>query len=185
MGWVRVAVTRIEHDGTMHRRMVDTVQQSDPRNWEDLAARALAARPPYRPVPGTDVYHICADDYTVQVGEYDLEGPLRDLVTVVLAVGSKMLLTPAPSGPDWRIITRAAAWLRMPAFPRPPDRRRSCRGRSESRWSARSAARTYDLDCDLCAALGCPAREDRPVSSYRRGHRGCVTAGTASGRVRG
>ena len=109
MGWVRVVVTRIEHDGTMHRRMVDTVQQSDPRNWEDLTTRALAARPPYRPVPGTDVYHVCADGYTVQVCEYDLEGPLRDLVTVVLAVGSMMLLTPASSGPDWRTITRLAA----------------------------------------------------------------------------
>ena len=111
MGWVRVVVTRIEHDGTMHRRMVDTVQQSDPRNWEDLTTRALAARPPYRPVPGTDVYHICADGCTVQVGEYDLEGPLRDLVTVVLAVGSKMLLTPASSGPDWCAITRLASGL--------------------------------------------------------------------------
>ena len=120
MGWVRVVVTRIEHDGTMHRRMVDTVQQSDPRNWEDLTTRALAARPPYRPVPGTDVYHICADGYTVQVGEYDLEGPLRDLVTVVLAVGSTMLLTPASSGPDWHAITRTCAWPRIPAFPRPP-----------------------------------------------------------------
>jgi hypothetical protein len=68
---------------------------------------------------------------------------------------------------------------------RPPDRCRSCRGRSQSRWSARSAARTYDLDCDLCAALGCPAREDRPVSSCRCGHRRCVAAGTARVRVRG
>jgi hypothetical protein len=115
MGWVRVAVTRIEHDGTMHRRMVDTVQQSDPRNWEDLTA--LAAQPPYRPVPGTDVYHICADGYTVQVGEYDLEGPLRDLVTVVLAGGSKMLLTPASSGPGWRTITRAQRLASDDCFP--------------------------------------------------------------------
>jgi hypothetical protein len=38
----------------------------------------------------------------------------------------------------------------------------SCRGRSQSRWSARSAARTYDLDCDLCAARECPARGGRP-----------------------
>lgn len=104
---MRVVVTRIEHDGTMHRRMVNTVEQSDPRNWAELIARALAARPPYRPVPGADVYHICADGDTVQVAEYDLEGPLRDLVTVVLAVGSKMLLRPASSGPEWRTITRA------------------------------------------------------------------------------
>jgi hypothetical protein len=46
-----------------------------------------------------------------------------------------------------------------------------CRGRSESRWSARSVARTYDLDCDLCAALGCPARGGRPVHWCRRGDR--------------
>ena len=46
MGEVRVVVTRIEHDGTMQRRMVDTGRQTDPRNWEDLAARALAARAP-------------------------------------------------------------------------------------------------------------------------------------------
>ena len=56
IGQVRVVVTRIEHDGTMQRRMVDTARQTDPRNWEDLAARALAAQAPYRPVPGTAVY---------------------------------------------------------------------------------------------------------------------------------
>jgi hypothetical protein len=47
MGQVRVVLTRIEPDGTMHRRMVDTAQQSNPRNWEHLAARALAIHPPY------------------------------------------------------------------------------------------------------------------------------------------
>lgn len=87
-------MTRIERDGTIHRRMVDTVQQSDPRNWEGLAARALATPPPYRAVPGTAVYHICVDGYVVQVGEYDLEGPLRDLVTVVLAIGGTILAAP-------------------------------------------------------------------------------------------
>jgi hypothetical protein len=29
------------------------------------------------------------DDQMVQVGEYDLDGPLRDLVTVVLAMGRR------------------------------------------------------------------------------------------------
>jgi len=90
MSQVRVAVTRIEPDGTMHRRMVDTAQQSDPKNWDDLGARARAAQPPYRPVPGTAVYHLCVDGHIIQVGEYDLEGPLRDLVIVVLAIGSMM-----------------------------------------------------------------------------------------------
>lgn len=99
MGQVRVVVTRIEHDGTMHRRMVDTAQQSDPQNWEHLATRALATYPPYHPVPGTAVYHLCVGGHIIQVGEYDLEGPLRDLVTVVLAIGSKMLAAPS-SHPD-------------------------------------------------------------------------------------
>jgi len=90
MSQVRVVVTRIEPDGTMHRRMVDTAQQSDPKKWDDLAARARAAQPPYRPVPGTAVYHLCVDGHIIQVGEYDLEGPLRDLVIVVLAIGSMM-----------------------------------------------------------------------------------------------
>jgi hypothetical protein len=31
-----------------------------------------------------------ADDHLVQVGEYDLAGPLRDLVTVVLAMGDEV-----------------------------------------------------------------------------------------------
>lgn len=94
MGRMRVAVTRIERDGTLHRRMVDTVRQRDPRNWEDLAARALAVTPPYRPVPGTAVYHICVDRSVVLVGEDDLEGPLRDLVTVILAIGGHILAAP-------------------------------------------------------------------------------------------
>jgi hypothetical protein len=76
--------------------MVDTAQQSDPKTWEDLAARALAIQPPYRPIPGTAVYHLCVDGHIIQVGEYDLEGPLRDLTVVVLAIGSTMLA--APSG---------------------------------------------------------------------------------------
>jgi hypothetical protein len=93
-GLVRVVVTRIEHDGTMQRRVVDTVAQSDPLNWEDLITRALSLTPPYRPVPGTAIYHISSDDRIVQVCEYDLEGPLRDLVTVVLAMGNE------PTGHD-------------------------------------------------------------------------------------
>ena len=96
MGQVRVVVTRIEHDGTMHRRMVDTAQQTNPRDWEDLAARARAIQPPYRPIPGTAVYHLCVDGDIIQVGEYDLEGPLRDLAVVVLAIGSTLL--PAQGG---------------------------------------------------------------------------------------
>jgi hypothetical protein len=96
MGPVRVVVTRIERDGAMHRRMVDTAQQSNPKNWEHLAARALAIHPPYRPIPGTAVYHLRVDGHIIQVGEYDLDGPLRDLAVVVLAIGSTLL--PGPGG---------------------------------------------------------------------------------------
>ena len=87
---MKVVVTRIEPDGTMQRRVVDTAWRDDGAQWEDLAARAMAFRPPYRPIPGTAVYHINVDDQVVQVGEYDLDGPLRDLVTVVLAMGDEL-----------------------------------------------------------------------------------------------
>lgn len=92
---MRVVVTRIEPDGTMQRRVVNTARRHDGARWEDLAARALASPPPYRPVPGTALYHISVADHLVQVGEYDLDGPLRDLVTVVLAVGDELLAGPA------------------------------------------------------------------------------------------
>jgi hypothetical protein len=87
---MRVVVTRIEPDGAMQRRVVDIAGREDGPRWEDLAARALASPPPYRPVPGTAVYHVSVDDHLVQAGEYDLEGPLRDLVTVVLAMGEEV-----------------------------------------------------------------------------------------------
>jgi len=89
-GRMRVVVTRIEPDGTMRRRVVNTARRDDGPRWEDLAARALTSRPPYRPIPGTAVYHVSVDDQLVQVGEYDLDGPLRDLVTVVLAMGQEI-----------------------------------------------------------------------------------------------
>ena len=86
-GLMRVVATRIEPDGTMHRRMVDTAQQSDRRLWEDLAARAIEVPVPYRPALGITIYHISVDDYVVMVAEYDIAGPLRDLVTAVMALG--------------------------------------------------------------------------------------------------
>jgi hypothetical protein len=85
-----VVATRIEQDGTMQRRVVDTARRDDGLRWEDLAARALACPPAYRPVPGVAVYHLSVDDHLVQVGEYDLDGALRDLVTVVLAAGDEV-----------------------------------------------------------------------------------------------
>jgi hypothetical protein len=89
-GLLRVVATRIEQDGTMQRRMVDTARRNDGPRWEDLAARALACPPAYRPVPGVAVYHLSVDDHLVQVGGYYLDGALRDLVTVVLAAGDEV-----------------------------------------------------------------------------------------------
>jgi hypothetical protein len=84
---MRVVVTRIGPDGTMRRRIVDIAAAGDVGPWEELIARALAAPPPYRPVPGGPVYHLRVDDQVVLVAENDLSGPLYDLVTAVLAIG--------------------------------------------------------------------------------------------------
>jgi hypothetical protein len=90
-GLMRVVATRIEWDGTMQRRVVDTAHCSDGPRWEDLACRALAVPPPYRPVPGTPLYHVSLDgDRQVLVAEHDLGGPLLDLVTAVLAIGGEV-----------------------------------------------------------------------------------------------
>jgi hypothetical protein len=63
---------------------------SDGPKWEELACRALAAPPPYRPVPGTPIYHVRLDgDRQVLVAEHDLCGALLDLVIAVLAMGSE------------------------------------------------------------------------------------------------
>jgi hypothetical protein len=82
-----VVVTLIGPDGTMRRRMVDTAVSSDTGPWEELLARALAALPPYRAVPGGAVCHLRVDDQVVLVAGQDLSGPLYDLVTAVLAIG--------------------------------------------------------------------------------------------------
>jgi hypothetical protein len=41
--------------------------------------------PPYRPEPGQPVYEVRVGEHVVQVAERDLAGPLRELVTAVLA----------------------------------------------------------------------------------------------------
>jgi hypothetical protein len=53
-------------------------------------ARALAASVPYRPVPGTPIYHLRLDDRDFLIADHDLCGPLLDLVTAVLALGEAM-----------------------------------------------------------------------------------------------
>jgi hypothetical protein len=84
---IRVVVTLVGPDGAMRRRMVDTAAPGDMSPWEELLARALAALPPYRAVPGGAVCHIRVGDQVVLVAEQDLSGPLYDLVTAVLAIG--------------------------------------------------------------------------------------------------
>ncbi len=84
---MRVVVTLIGPDGTMRRRMVDTAASSDTGPWEELLARALAALPPYRAVPGGTVCHLRVGDQVALVAGHDLSGPLYDLVTAVLALG--------------------------------------------------------------------------------------------------
>jgi hypothetical protein len=84
-------VTRIEWDGTMRRRLVDTAGRSDASQWEGLVKRALAIRPLYRPVPERPLYHVQVNEWAVLVAEDDLSGPLSDLVTAVLAMGETRL----------------------------------------------------------------------------------------------
>ena len=66
-------MTRIERDGTMQRRMVDTARRAAGPHWEDLAA-ALAILPPYTPLPRTPVYHVSVDDQVMLAAGHDLTG---------------------------------------------------------------------------------------------------------------
>jgi len=84
---MRFVVTHIWSDGMTVRRTLDTAGRSDGSQLEELAARALADPPPYRPVPSGPICHIQVEDDVVMAAEHDLEGPLLDLVTAVLAEG--------------------------------------------------------------------------------------------------
>ena len=99
MSPMRVVATRIEWDGTMQRRVVDTAHCSGAPQWAYLAARALAIPQPYRPVPGSPLYQVSLDDHmVVLVAEDDLGGPLLDLVTAVLAMGGEVSTLPSEFG---------------------------------------------------------------------------------------
>ena len=83
----RVIVTCVAGDGSIRRAAVDAAGR-DAARWEELIAQAgLGVPPPYRPRPGEAVYHIRAGGLEAQVAERDLAGPLRELVTAVLAEG--------------------------------------------------------------------------------------------------
>jgi hypothetical protein len=66
--------TQIWPDGTMWRRKVDTALLRSGGKWEELAIRAMAVTPPYRPVPGIAIYRISIEDHVIQVAEHDLAG---------------------------------------------------------------------------------------------------------------
>ncbi len=86
-GRVRVVVTQIGWDGSLRRRALDTCGLTKAGRWETLIGQVLAFPPAYRAAAGSPVYVIHAGDRAVLVGEQDLTGPLRDLVTAILAAG--------------------------------------------------------------------------------------------------
>ena len=85
-----LVVTEIGCDGRMRRRMFDFSGLSDARQWEDLIGQVLTAPPPYRPVPGSSVYHIAVGYRAVLIADRDLTGALRDLVMTVLTSGDSV-----------------------------------------------------------------------------------------------
>jgi hypothetical protein len=87
---MRAEVTQVEWDGAMWRRSINTAGRSEAGGWQQLMARALATPAPYRPVPGTPIYHLRLDDRDILIADHDLDGPLLDLVTAVLAWGELM-----------------------------------------------------------------------------------------------
>jgi hypothetical protein len=150
---MRVVATRIEHDGTMQRRVVDTARCGDGLRWEDLACRALAAPPPYRPVPGAPVYHVSLDNgRQVLVAERDLGGALLDLVTAVLATGEQVERA-RPSAPGFTD-RRAAAVTSARGMP----------GWRELELGAPTIARLglARLHCPRVALLGTLRRDASP-----------------------
>jgi hypothetical protein len=87
IGFMRVVVTHVWGNGTVVTRAVDVGEDSGGVRWGDLAARALADPPPYRPVPGGAVCQVKVDGQEIMVAERDLAGPLLDLVAAVLDQG--------------------------------------------------------------------------------------------------
>jgi len=85
-GLMVIEVTRIGGDGSISRAVVDTAGRDDAARWEQLAQQAtLEVPPPYRPQPGQPVYEVSVGGHAAHVAEKDLAGPLRELVSAVLA----------------------------------------------------------------------------------------------------
>ena len=156
-------MTRIEQDGTMQRRMVDTAQRDDDHLWEDLIARALASAPPYQPIPGTAVYHISVGGRTVQVGEYDLDGALRHLVTVVLAMGEALAqLARSRAGQGEYSGPQALPFPQSEGLTSPRERRRvgafslvRCHELAPEQTAGRTAGPVTGFQCGPRPGTGC------------------------------
>ncbi len=84
---MRVVITEIAWDGSIRRRALDTSALTDAGRWEDLIEQVLAIPPPYRATPGRPVCVLRAGDRAVLLGEDNLIGSLRHLVTTALAAG--------------------------------------------------------------------------------------------------
>ena len=104
LAWVRVVITEIAWDGSIRRRALDTARLTDPGRCDNLIAQVLAIPPPYRATPRRPVYVLHASDRAVVMGEDNLIGSLRQLVTTVLAAGDPCL---GPTGPVARGPARA------------------------------------------------------------------------------
>lgn len=87
---MNIEVTRILGDGTIRRARVEPEEGAEAARWQDLVERAnLGLPPPYHPDPGRPVYQISTGEYSIEVAERSLVGPLRDLVTAVLEEGGE------------------------------------------------------------------------------------------------
>jgi hypothetical protein len=98
-------ITEIAGDGSIRRRALDTGSLTGPGRCESLLGRVLSISPrAYRAAPGRPVYVLHAGDRAVVMGEDNLIGSLRQLVTTVLAAGDPCL---GPTGPVARGPARA------------------------------------------------------------------------------
>ena len=89
--YVRIVVTRIERDGSLTQRGVETSGRSDAARWDTLIANAaLDVPPPYEPLPGAPVYQISTEDRSVMLAQRDLTGPMEELVAAELAEGDPL-----------------------------------------------------------------------------------------------
>lgn len=98
LAMVRVVITEIGWDGSIPRRAVGTGSLTSPGRCESLLGQVLAIARPDRAGPGRLVYVLHAGDRAVVVGEDNLIGLLRPLVTTVLAAGDLCLCTTRAGG---------------------------------------------------------------------------------------